>query len=162
MKQEKSLVKQRREQLLIHVLHDVKADLDDEEIIHMLLDRTLSSQNNADTPDTLGQRAADRIARFAGSWRFIGLFTMVLVVWMAGNTWVLAHRSFDPYPYILLNLVLSCLAAVQAPMIMMAQNRQEEKDRRRSINGYRVGLKTEVIMSDIHSKLDALLEKINE
>lgn len=82
-----------------------------------------------DEPLTFGQRAADRIAQFGGSWAFIFLFMGIIVCWMAVNSFLLYHRPFDPYPYILLNLVLSCLAALQAPVIMMSQNRQAERDR---------------------------------
>ncbi len=143
--------------LLQHVLTDVKKDLGNEEIIHLLLDEQISeSQNQA--KDTLGQRLADKIAGFAGSWTFIGLFLGALLCWMALNVYWLGNRGFDPYPFILLNLVLSCIAAIQAPLIMMSQNRQEQKDRRRGENDYRVNLKTEIIMSDIHEKLDTLLE----
>ena len=86
---------------------------------------------------TLGQRAADAIAKFAGSWAFIFSFTGVLILWMVVNT-LLAAKAFDPFPFILLNLVLSCVAAIQAPLIMMSQNRQEEKYRRRAENDYKV------------------------
>ena len=107
---------------------------------------------------TLGQRAADTIAKFAGSWAFIFSFTGVLILWMIVNT-VLASKAFDPYPFILLNLVLSCVAAIQAPLIMMSQNRQEEKDRRRAENDYKVNLKTEIMIEDLYDKVNAILEK---
>ena len=90
---------------------------------------------------TLGQRLADRIASFGGSWTFIIIFMTVLIAWIMINTVALLSRPFDPYPYILLNLVLSCLAAIQAPVILMSQNRQEEKDRLRADHDYRVNLK---------------------
>lgn len=107
---------------------------------------------------TLGQRAADVIAKFAGSWAFIFSFTGVLVLWMIVNT-LLAAKAFDPYPFILLNLVLSCVAAIQAPLIMMSQNRQEEKDRRRAENDYKVNLKTEIMIEDLYDKVNAILAK---
>ena len=107
---------------------------------------------------TLGQRAADAIARFAGSWAFIFSFTGVLVAWMVINV-ILAAKAFDPYPFILLNLVLSCVAAIQAPLIMMSQNRQEEKDRHRAENDYKVNLKTEIMIEDLYDKLNAVLAK---
>ena len=106
----------------------------------------------------LGQRAADSIAKFAGSWAFIFSFTGVLILWMVVNT-VLAAKAFDPYPFILLNLVLSCVAAIQAPLIMMSQNRQEEKDRRRAENDYKVNLKTEIMIEDLYDKVNAILAK---
>ena len=106
---------------------------------------------------TLGERLADRLADFGGSWTFISIFMFVLVIWMAINTWVLLERPFDPYPYILLNLVLSCLAAIQAPVIMMSQNRQESKDRLRSEHDYQINLKAEIEIRKLHEKIDHLL-----
>jgi uncharacterized membrane protein len=106
---------------------------------------------------TLGQRWADRIAVFGGSWRFILSFGAVLVLWIVLNTVVLLQKPFDPYPFILLNLVLSCLAALQAPVIMMSQNRQEAKDRLRAENDYRVNLKAELEIRHLHAKIDQLL-----
>ena len=100
----------------------------------------------------------DSIAKFAGSWAFIFSFTGVLILWMVVNT-VLAAKAFDPYPFILLNLVLSCVAAIQAPLIMMSQNRQEEKDRRRAENDYKVNLKTEIMIEDLYDKVNAILAK---
>ena len=112
-------------------------DMTDEEVLNLLADSKIS-ENLAGEKEkyTLGQRAADAIAKFAGSWAFIFTFTGVLILWMLVNT-LLAAKAFDPYPFILLNLVLSCVAAIQAPLIMMSQNRQEEKDRRRAENDYR-------------------------
>ena len=107
------------------------------------------------------QRAADAIAKFAGSWAFIFSFTGLLILWMIVNT-LLASKAFDPYPFILLNLVLSCVAAIQAPLIMMSQNRQEEKDRRRAENDYKVNLKTEIMIEDIYDKVNAILAKQSE
>ena len=107
---------------------------------------------------TLGQRAADTIAKFAGSWAFIFSFAGVLILWMVVNA-ILATKAFDPYPFILLNLVLSCVAAIQAPLIMMSQNRQEEKDRRRAENDYKVNLKTEIMIEDLYDKVNAILAK---
>ncbi len=104
---------------------------------------------------TLGERVADRVAEVGGSWTFILCFGVVLVVWMVVNTFLLA-RAFDPYPYILLNLVLSCLAAVQAPIIMMSQNRQAAVDRMRAENDYQVNVKAELEVLQIHEKLDVL------
>ena len=106
---------------------------------------------------TLGQRVADRVARVGGSWRFIIAFAVFLVAWMALNSAM--GRAFDPYPFILLNLLLSCVAAIQAPIIMMSQNRQEEKDRRRAENDYKVNLKTEIMIEDLYDKVNAILAK---
>jgi uncharacterized membrane protein len=106
---------------------------------------------------TLSQRVADRVASFGGSWRFISIFVSVLVVWVAVNSLVLLWRPFDPYPFILLNLILSCLAAVQAPIIMMSQNRLEAKDRLRGEQDFVINLKAELEIRHLHEKLDYLL-----
>jgi uncharacterized membrane protein len=106
---------------------------------------------------SVGQRLADRVASFGGSWSFIGLFALLLILWMALNTYLLRQAAFDPYPYILLNLILSCLAAIQAPVIMMSQNRQETRDRKRAENDYLVNLKAELEVRLLHDKLDHML-----
>lgn len=106
---------------------------------------------------TLGERLADRIAEFGGSWRFIISFGLVLAVWIGFNTLSPAADHYDPYPYILLNLVLSCLAALQAPIIMMSQNRQEAKDRLRSEYDYRINLKAELEIRHLNEKMDHLI-----
>ena len=106
---------------------------------------------------THGERAADRIASFGGSWYFIGLFGMIILIWIAFNSVALLQRRFDPYPFILLNLVLSCIAALQAPIIMMSQNRQEAKDRLRSEYDYRVNLKAELEIRHLNAKVDELM-----
>ena len=145
--------------LLKEVLKDIRHDMTDEEVLNLLADSKISVRpENGKEKDTLGQRAADAIAKFAGSWAFIFSFTGVLVLWMVVNT-VLASKAFDPYPFILLNLVLSCVAAIQAPLIMMSQNRQEEKDRRRAENDYKVNLKTEIMIEDLYDKMNMILAK---
>ena len=145
--------------LLKEVLKDIRHDMTDEEVLNLLADSKISiSPKNEKEKYTLGQRAADKIAKFAGSWAFIFSFTGVLILWMVVNT-VLATKAFDPYPFILLNLVLSCVAAIQAPLIMMSQNRQEEKDRHRAENDYKVNLKTEIMIEDIFDKVTAILKK---
>lgn len=111
-------------------------------------------------PLTFGQRVADKIAKFGGSWHFIFIFAGFIIIWMALNTFMLLHpEAFDPYPFILLNLMLSCLAALQAPVIMMSQNRQEARDRQQSINDYHVNLKSEIEIRLLHEKLDFFLTK---
>lgn len=107
---------------------------------------------------SFGQRVADRVASFGGSWTFIGFFALVLAGWITVNSLALLRRPFDPYPYILLNLLLSCLAALQAPVIMMSQNRMEARDRLRSENDYQVNLKAELEIRHLHEKLDVLLK----
>jgi uncharacterized membrane protein len=106
---------------------------------------------------SFGQKLADKVAEFGGSWRFIIMFASVLVIWIIINSALLFFRPFDPYPFILLNLVLSCLAAVQAPIIMMSQNRQEAKDRARGQHDYQVNLKAEIEIRQLHIKLDQLI-----
>lgn len=106
---------------------------------------------------TLGERMADKIADFGGSWKFIIIFLVILVVWMGSNILLLRNKGFDPYPFILLNLVLSCVAALQAPVIMMSQNRQEGKDRERAEYDFKVNLKAETEVRLLHEKLDYLL-----
>lgn len=106
---------------------------------------------------TYGQRLADMVASFGGSWRFIIIFGIFIVIWMIINVILLNSRPFDPYPFILLNLILSCLAALQAPVIMMSQNRQEDKDRERSKQDYMVNLKSELEIRMLHEKLDHLI-----
>ncbi|GHN01786.1 hypothetical protein WSM22_32750 [Cytophagales bacterium WSM2-2] len=106
---------------------------------------------------TLGQRLADKVATFGGSWRFIILFMSFLFVWIAINIFILISKPFDPYPFILLNLILSCIAALQAPVIMMSQNRQDEKDRDRAKKDYMINLKSELEIRMLHEKLDHLI-----
>jgi uncharacterized membrane protein len=110
------------------------------------------------TDSTRGQRAADAVASFGGSWTFVGLFAAVMLTWVGLNTYLLATRSstFDPYPFILLNLFLSMLAAIQAPVILMSQNRQSEKDRLHAEHDYEVNLKAELEIMLLHDKIDAL------
>ena len=145
--------------LLREVLNDIRRDMTDEEVLNLLADSKISVQPESEKEKyTLGQRAADSIAKFAGSWAFIFSFSGVLILWMVVNV-LLAAGAFDPYPFILLNLVLSCVAAIQAPLIMMSQNRQEEKDRRRAENDYKVNLKTEIMIEDLYDKVNAILAK---
>ena len=106
---------------------------------------------------TLGQKIADKVATFGGSWTFILSFMAFLFLWIAGNVFILMNKGFDPYPFILLNLILSCIAALQAPIIMMSQNRQEEKDRERAKKDYMINLKSELEIRMLHEKIDHLL-----
>jgi uncharacterized membrane protein len=108
---------------------------------------------------TQGQKLSDKVARFGGSWRFIILFGIILIAWIIFNVLAIGHYRFDPYPFILMNLVLSCIAALQAPIIMMSQNRQEEKDRMRSENDYMINLKAEMQIRSLNQKVDILLEE---
>ncbi|MFZ0454575.1 MAG: DUF1003 domain-containing protein [Ignavibacteriaceae bacterium] len=106
---------------------------------------------------TFGEKLSDLIASFGGSWKFIIIFFLIIIFWISINTYVIITRLFDPYPFILLNLVLSCLAAIQAPIIMMSQNRQEARDRNRAEQDYKINLKTELELRQLHQKVDHLL-----
>lgn len=130
------------------------------EVLKSLRDHELFAHNpddEIDTTETAGEKIADGVASFGGSWKFIIIFAVVLTVWITINSVALMSKPFDPYPYILLNLILSCLAALQAPVIMMSQNRQEAKDRRRSEHDYQINLKAEIEIRHISLKIDHLL-----
>jgi uncharacterized membrane protein len=137
------------------------------ELARIDLDVMLAIQNNSilsenievkkKTRRTRGQKLADQIAAFGGSWTFIISFFSFLICWMLLNTWILGRYAYDPYPYILLNLILSCIAAIQAPIIMMSQNRQEQKDRQRAENDCKVNLKAELEIKLLSEKIDHLL-----
>lgn len=132
----------------------------EQEVVKSFQDNELLSENINEEYEqrlTLGDRLADRVAEFGGSWQFIGWFGLFMFVWIAINTVALIWKPFDPYPFILLNLVLSLLAAIQAPIIMMSQNRQEDRDRMRAQNDYQVNLKSEMEVRIINEKLDQLL-----
>jgi uncharacterized membrane protein len=122
---------------------------------HEILSSNVDAEFEKDL--TLGEKMADKLASFGGSWAFLTIFAAILFVWIALNSFFLLKRPFDPYPFILLNLVLSCLAAIQAPVIMMSQNRQEDKDRLRSQQDYQVNLKAELEIRHLHDKIDHLL-----
>jgi len=140
------------------LLNQEQSDL--AQIMSIIEKRENTSENINDAYDeqtTFGQRLADKIAAFGGSWAFIITFFAILIGWMLVNTLVLGHRAYDPYPFILLNLVLSSLAALQAPVIMMSQNRQEERDRLRAENDYNVNLKAELEIRSLHDKIDHIM-----
>lgn len=140
------------------IIENVKDDMQNEEIIHLVLEKQISHHNQQNI--TQGQKIADNIAKFGGSWYFIIIFVILLIIWMIYNHF--SKNSIDPYPFILLNLILSCLSALQAPIIMMSQNRQEQIDRQRNENDYKVNLKTEIIIQDLHNKLDIILEELKK
>lgn len=140
------------------IIENVKDDMQNEEIIHLVLEKQVSHHNQQNI--TRGQKIADNIAKFGGSWYFIITFVILLISWMIYNQF--SKNSLDPYPFILLNLILSCLSALQAPIIMMSQNRQEQIDRQRNENDYKVNLKTEIIIQDLHNKLDIILEELEK
>ena len=151
-----------RMQYIQNLLQSEKGELTalDHDVLESLQrHETLSSNVDAEFEKdvTLGEKMADKLASFGGSWTFLIIFASILFVWIVLNSFLLLKRPFDPYPFILLNLVLSCLAAIQAPVIMMSQNRVEVKDRLRSQHDYRVNLKAELEIRQLHDKIDHLL-----
>lgn len=153
-----------RAQYVKDVLETEKGELStlEERVLRSLEEQELLSKNiniEFDQQRTIGERLADKLAEYAGSWGFVICFFGALLLWIVINSAVLLLRPFDPYPFILLNLVLSCLAAIQAPIIMMSQNRQESKDRLRSEHDYSVNLKAELEIRHLHEKIDHLLMK---
>ena len=161
---DKDIVCHSKEELVKEILEkdkDFTGSNIDEELIHELISGKVSKNiNNAhDEKLSLGQRTADKIATFGGSWTFIIIFGVVLMIWIIGNAVILSSKAFDPYPFVFLNLILSCLAAIQAPIIMMAQNRQSERDRLTAANDYLINLKSEIIIEDLHKKIDILMEQ---
>lgn len=151
-----------REKHLENILIDQVGELSQLEktVLSSLKDKsTLTDKIDGDDniQATLGQRIADKVAAFGGSWTFIISFTLFLISWIIINIFWLANKGFDPYPFILLNLILSCIAAMQAPVIMMSQNRQEEKDRERAKKDYMVNLKSELEIRMLHEKIDHLI-----
>ena len=146
-----------RKKIIRELLNVTDKEFTDEELIRQLISTEITENSDKTEKITFGQRAADAVARFAGSWAFIFSFIGVMIVWMVVNV-ILATRAFDAYPFILLNLVLSCIAAVQAPLIMMSQNRQEAKDRDRAENDYKINLKNELIIDDLYKKITQILE----
>ena len=153
-----------RKDYIKEVLEDEIGELSalDQEVIesleqHEILSSDLSKQFERKL--TFGERLSDHIAEFGGSWKFLISFGAVLFIWIAINGVILATRAFDPFPFILLNLILSCLAAVQAPVIMMSQNRAEARDRLRAENDYKVNLKAELEIRHLHEKIDHLLRR---
>ena len=147
-----------RAKIIKELLDITDKEFTDEELIQQLT-MTEIVENNSNEKTTFGQKAADAVAKFAGSWAFIFSFVAVMVIWMIVNV-VLSTKAFDAYPFILLNLVLSCIAAVQAPLIMMSQNRQEVKDRKRAENDYKINLKNELIIDDLHKSLNKKMNYI--
>lgn len=151
-----------REKYLSEMMQEQLGELStlDKTVLTALNENKLISDQLEDqqgSADTLGQRVADKVATFGGSWTFIISFMTFLLIWIAFNAFVLLNKGFDPYPFILLNLILSCLAALQAPVIMMSQNRQEEKDRERAKKDYMINLKSEVEIRLLHDKIDHLI-----
>lgn len=137
----------------------------DVDVIDAINNNSILSENIQDdieTELTVGENLADKVAAFGGSWTFIVVFFSFILIWITGNIWLLTRNSFDPYPFILLNLILSCLAAIQAPIIMMSQNRQEQKDRIRGEHDYKINLKAELEIKLLSEKIDHLMVHQNK
>ena len=151
-----------REKYISNYLHEQIGELSllEKTVVESLTNRTTLA-DKVDAEDgkklTFGQKIADKVATFGGSWTFIISFAIFILIWITANVYWLMNKGFDPYPFILLNLILSCLAALQAPVIMMSQNRQEEKDRERARNDYMINLKAELEIRILHEKIDHLL-----
>ncbi len=137
----------------------------DRDVMEAIKNNSILSENIQDEIEaelTFGQRLADKVASFGGSWTFIITFFSFILIWMIINIWLLVTKPFDPFPFILLNLILSCLAAIQAPIIMMSQNRQEQKDRQRGEHDYKINLKAELEIKLLSEKIDHLLVHQNK
>lgn len=153
MNQEISKLLQAEDEQLIKLQEIVRKSIEDKNLI---------IENLSNPPKetlTKGQKISDKVAKFGGSWAFIISFVTLLVAWILFNSLAPRGKDFDPYPFILMNLILSCVAALQAPIIMMSQNRQEEKDRKQNENDYLINLKAELEIRSLHQKIDLLLEE---
>lgn len=149
--------KKDRKRIIKELLNVTDKEFTDEELVSTLTSTSVTQSPKREQKVTFGQKAADAVAKFAGSWAFIFSFISIMIIWMVLNV-LLAVNAFDPYPFILLNLVLSCIAAVQAPLIMMSQNRQEAKDRERAESDYKINLKTELITDELYKKVVLISE----
>lgn len=144
-----------------YVLDLLKSENDQLQKMHEIIEKAIKEETlitttieDKEEKRTEGEKLSDQVAKFGGSWKFIIIFGVVLMLWIFYNTQVMHNKSFDPYPYILLNLILSCIAAIQAPIIMMSQNRVEAKDRKRATNDYMINLKSEIEIRNLHEKID--------
>lgn len=149
-----SLIKQEKDETIVL----------DQDVLNAITNDSLLTEELQDSSDnkiTFGQNLADKVAEFGGSWTFIISFFSFIVIWILINAWVIINKPFDPYPFILLNLILSCLASIQAPIIMMSQNRQEQKDRLRAEHDYKINLKAELEIKLLNEKIDNLIVNQN-
>ncbi len=139
----------------------ISDDEEREQQIHELIKgkRSLNINKELCKTLTLGERMADKIAKFAGSWSFLTLFGCVILTWTVVNSKLVFDKPLDPFPYVFLNLILGCIASIQAPIIMMSQNRESQKDRLRSENDYLINLKSEIILEDLHIKIDDIIRE---
>ena len=152
---------------LSSIIEQEKGEMDviDKDVMSALKNNSILSENIEDEIVgrlTVGQKMADKIATFGGSWTFIITFFSFILFWIGMNIWVLTVKPFDPFPFILLNLILSCLASIQAPIIMMSQNRQEQKDRQRAEHDYKINLKAELEIKLLSEKIDHMIVNQNK
>ncbi|WP_428656259.1 DUF1003 domain-containing protein [Runella sp.] len=162
----KTSLKNERIKHLERILQQDLSELSEEELKALEKMRITSVIMAGDFDDsnqqsTFGERVADKIAEFGGSWTFIISFGLFITVWITANVLLFVNKGFDPYPFILLNLILSCLAALQAPVIMMSQNRQEQKDRERAKSDYEINLRAELEIRLLHEKIDYVIQKLD-
>ena len=151
---------------LSSLIEEERGELDviDNDVMNAIRNNAILTENIEDAIEgrlTLGQRMADKIASFGGSWTFIITFFSFILLWIGINIWILTVKPFDPFPFILLNLILSCLASIQAPIIMMSQNRQEQKDRQRAEHDYKINLKAELEIKLLSEKIDHMIVNQN-
>lgn len=151
--------KKDKREIVQMILHQKLDKQDKNDIIDMLADSSIAIDVDKEEKNqlTFGEKMADKLSEIAGSWTFIIVFSIFLITWVIINTVVLKDKQIDPYPFILLNLVLSCLSAIQAPIIMMSQNRASKKDSMRNQNDYKIDLKSELILEDLHNKVEKLI-----
>lgn len=158
-----NLSKKTKAEIVKALLQQDLQENDEQELIELLVDSPISIdiEKQEECRLTFGEKIADKFAVFAGSWKFIIGFSTALIIWILINTIIMRTDAYDPYPFILLNLILSCVAALQAPIIMMSQNRQAKKDSLRNHNDYRIDLKSELMLEDLHHKIQAMIKSQN-
>lgn len=157
------MTKKDKRKIVQMILHQNLEKQDKEDIIDLLADSSVAIDVDKEEERnlTFAEKMADKISEIAGSWTFIFISIIFLVGWMIINTFILKDKEIDPYPYILLNLILSCISALQAPIIMMSQNRASKKDSLRNQNDYKIDLKSELLLEDLHHKVEVLINNQN-
>ena len=153
-------MEKKKKEIVKMLLNQNLEEKDEEEILDLLINEpiTIDVDKENDSKMTIGEKMADKFSAIAGSWAFIIIFCLFLIIWIIINGFLLTSKAVDPYPFILLNLLLSCLASLQAPIIMMSQNRQAKKDSIRNKNDYRTDLKSELILESLHDDLEEILK----
>jgi uncharacterized membrane protein len=153
------MAKKNKKEIVQMILHQNLEEQDKDDIMDLLADSSIAVDVDKEEERnlTFGEKMSDKFSAIAGSWTFIIIFSLFLISWVIINSFVLKNKELDPYPFILLNLVLSCIAAIQAPIIMMSQNRASKKDSLRNQNDYKIDLKSELILEDLHNKVDTLI-----